>query len=106
MPEGVNETEVNGKANERWNRYEEQRKSNDLKAKCRAFLLLFEEQCFNDAGRSKDHQTIEEEPHTRGIRTHNGQKDVVGFGPMELADATNNHTSSGDALHGASTDAE
>ena len=75
MPEGVNETEVDGKAHERWNRHEEQGKTTDFKAKGRAFLLLFEEQCFNDAGRSNDHQAIEEEPHTRGIRTHDGQND-------------------------------
>ena len=104
MPEGVNETEVDGKANERGNRHKEQGKSPYLKAKHRAFLLLFEEQGFNDAGRSQDHQGIEEEPHARGICPHNGQKDLVRFGPMKLADAANDHAAASNALHGAPAD--
>ena len=103
MPEGVNKTEVDGKAHQRWNRHEEQGKTTDFKAKGRAFLLLFEEQCFNDAGRSNDHQGIKKDPHARGICTHDG-RNIVRFGTMKLADAANDHAAASNALHGTSTE--
>ena len=104
MSEGVNETEVDGKAHQRWNRYEEQGQGADLKSEGRAFVLLFEEQSLNDAGHTENHEDVEKEPHARGVRTHDGQKDVVRFGTMKLADTANDHTAPSDAFHSAPAD--